>query len=103
MQPCAIQGSQSRVNSFPRRSNGPCAAPYTFNRSIKRKRHHAKPHARRRTPVSAHKIVETRQYTEVVYYDDNGDEVARDHQNDDHLYDDAPPVELTEEEREDWL
>ena len=51
----------------------------------------------------AHKIIETRQYTEIVYYGDDGEEVARDVQQDDHLYDSGSPEELTDEEREDWL
>ena len=50
----------------------------------------------------AHKIIETRQYTEIVYYGDDGEEVAR-VQQDDHLYDSGSPEELTDEEREDWL
>ena len=55
------------------------------------------------TRVVAHKIIETRQYTEIVYYSDDGEEVARDVQHDDHLYDSGSPEELTDEEREDWL
>ena len=51
----------------------------------------------------AHKISETRQYTEVVYYDDDGNEVGRETMSDDHGYDSGPPEELTEQEREDWL
>nr|DAQ47284.1 MAG TPA: hypothetical protein [Caudoviricetes sp.] len=51
----------------------------------------------------AHKISERRQYTEVVYYDDGGNEVGRETMCDDHGYDSSPPEELTEQEREDWL
>ena len=51
----------------------------------------------------AHKIIVTMQYTEVVYYDDDGNEVGRETMSDDHCYDSSPPEELTDEEREDWL
>ena len=51
----------------------------------------------------AHKVRETRQYTEIVYYDDDGNEVGRETMSDDHSYDSGPPEELTEQEREDWL
>lgn len=51
----------------------------------------------------AHKQVHIMQYSEIVYYDDDGNEVARDRQHDDHTYDVGPEEELTEQEREDWL
>lgn len=51
----------------------------------------------------AHKIRETIQYHEVVYYNDDGEEVARERIHDDSSYDADPPQELTEQEREDWL
>jgi hypothetical protein len=51
----------------------------------------------------AHKIREIRQYSEIVYYDDEGYEVGRDTMYDDHLYDSEPPEELTDQEREDYL
>jgi hypothetical protein len=50
-----------------------------------------------------HKIRETRQYSEIVYYNDEGDEVGRDTISDDHLYDTDAPEPLTDDEREDWL
>ena len=53
--------------------------------------------------MKAYKVIETRAYTEVIYYDDNGDEVARETLNDDHSYDAGPPEELTDDERMDWL
>lgn len=53
--------------------------------------------------MSAHKIREIYQYSEDVYYDDDGNEVARERQYDDYLYDTTPAEELTEEEREDRL
>lgn len=51
----------------------------------------------------AHKIREIRQYSEDVYYDDDGNEVGRATISDDHLYDTKEPEELDEQEREDWL
>lgn len=51
----------------------------------------------------AHKVVETLTYTEVVYYDDNGNEVARERNYDDSLYDESDNQELTEQERADYL
>lgn len=53
--------------------------------------------------MRAHKILETRMYTEFVFYDDDGREVCRETQNDDHLYDTGPPEYLTDEERHDYL
>lgn len=52
--------------------------------------------------MKAHKIENTMQYTEVVYYDDDGNEVARDRLYDDGLYDSSRPVELSEEERKEY-
>lgn len=51
----------------------------------------------------AHKIREIRQYSEMVYYDDDGNEVARERVYDDHLYDTEAREELTDQEREDYL
>ena len=51
----------------------------------------------------AHKVIETLRYTEVVYYDDSGSEVHRERNHDDSLWDDSEPIELTDEEREDYL
>ena len=53
--------------------------------------------------MKAHKVKEIRQYTEVVYYDDDGHEVGRVAVSDDDLYDTEPPEVLTSDEREDWL
>lgn len=53
--------------------------------------------------MRAHKIREQRMYSEDVYYNDDGKEVARDKIDDDHLWDTEMPQELTDEEREDWL
>lgn len=53
--------------------------------------------------LMAHKTRHTMQYTEVVYYDDDGNEVARERLHDDHTYDEGSPEELTDEEREDWI
>lgn len=50
-----------------------------------------------------HKQRHTMQYTEVVYYDDGGDEAGRERLHDDHTYDIGPEEDLTVEEREDWL
>jgi hypothetical protein len=47
------------------------------------------------------KAIETRQYSEVVYYRD-GAEFAREALNDDHGYDMEPQEPMTEEEIEDW-
>lgn len=52
---------------------------------------------------SPYKKVETLHYTEVVYYDDDGKEVTRVRNHDDHLYDESGPEPLTDEEREDYL
>lgn len=49
------------------------------------------------------KVVETYKYTEVVYYNGNGEEEARDRNHDDWLYDASSPQELTEQEIEDWM
>lgn len=51
----------------------------------------------------AHKVTNTMTYTEVVYYDDDGNEVARDRQFDDTLHDEGKPEPLTDTEREDFL
>lgn len=51
----------------------------------------------------AHKTIEKIQYTEIAYYGDDGEEVARERMHDDHTYDSDGPFELTEQEREDWL
>lgn len=53
--------------------------------------------------MTAHKMIETIQYTEIVYYNDKGDEVARERMHDDAAYDAEGPFDLTEQEREDWL
>lgn len=53
--------------------------------------------------MKAHKIREIRKYSEIVYYDDEGIEIARETQNDDYLYDTDAPIELDEEERNDFL
>ncbi|WP_161580506.1 hypothetical protein [Subtercola vilae] len=53
--------------------------------------------------TAPYKIVETRQYTEVVYYNADGVEVARETQNDDFSWDTSEPEDLTEQEIEDWL
>lgn len=50
-----------------------------------------------------YKIENIMQYTEVVYYNADGDEVAREERNDIHTYDTLPRVPLTDEEIEDWL
>lgn len=50
-----------------------------------------------------YKRVETLHYTEVVYYDGGGSEVARVRNYDDTLWDESGPEELTDEEREDYL
>lgn len=49
-----------------------------------------------------YKIVEQRMYTEVVYYTDDGSEVGRETQFDDHLYDSGDRESLTDQEIEDW-
>ena len=46
------------------------------------------------------KVIETRQYTEVVYYRDD-EELGRETRHDDHLYDDYREL-MTDEEIEDW-
>lgn len=51
----------------------------------------------------AHKIIETLTYTEVVFYDDNGDEVHRERRHDDTMWDESSPMDLTDDEREDYL
>lgn len=51
----------------------------------------------------SHKIAQQILYTEIVYYNDDGNEVARERQHDDHLWDDNGPEELTDTEREDYL
>ena len=51
----------------------------------------------------AHKIIETLRYTEEVFYDDAGNEVARERRHDDSLWDESSPIELTDQEREDYL
>lgn len=52
--------------------------------------------------MKAHKIEHTMQYTEVTYVDDDGNEIDRVRVHDDHTYDSSEPVELTEDEREEW-
>lgn len=47
----------------------------------------------------AHREVLTMQYTEHVYYDDEGNEVARERQHDDHSYD-SYTQSITDEELE---
>lgn len=49
-----------------------------------------------------YKIIEQRQYTEVVYYDGDGEEVARDTLLDDHLYDASGQHPVTPDELEDF-
>jgi hypothetical protein len=51
----------------------------------------------------AHKIIEEIRYHETVYYDDAGEEVARERIHDDAMYDAEGPYDLTDQEREDWL
>lgn len=51
----------------------------------------------------AHKVLEIMRYTEWVYYDDSGVEVDRERNWDDSLYDEEKPIELTEDERAEWL
>lgn len=45
----------------------------------------------------------TIKYTEVVYYDSDGAEVARDRIHDDHTYDIDAPEPLTQQEIDDWI
>lgn len=51
--------------------------------------------------TAPYKVIETRQYTEVVIYDAAGTEVARERQFDNHLYDSTDRVPLTDDEIED--
>ena len=50
-----------------------------------------------------YKVEVTMQYTEVVYYDAHGNEVARDELRDARSYDASSKIPLTEEEIEDWI
>ncbi|QWT24966.1 hypothetical protein KPL76_06310 [Subtercola sp. PAMC28395] len=50
-----------------------------------------------------YKVRETRQYTEVIYYNADGTEASRDTMLDDQSYDAEPPEPMTDEEIEDWL
>ena len=47
------------------------------------------------------KVIETRQYTEVVYYKD-GEEIERETRFDDHAYDATGHETVTQDEIEDW-
>lgn len=50
-----------------------------------------------------YKIREKIQYSEDVYYDGDGEEVARVRIHDDAVYDESNPVDLTDQEIEDYL
>jgi hypothetical protein len=54
-------------------------------------------------PDVGYKKIETLQYTEVVYYNNDGNEVARERNYDDTLWDESGPHDLTDQEREDYL
>lgn len=49
-----------------------------------------------------YKVVETMKYTETVYYDADGEEVARERNHDDWTHDSTSPEPVTEEELEDY-
>lgn len=49
-----------------------------------------------------HKVNEQIIHTETVYYDNDGNEVARVEQFDAHLYDDSGPLDVSKEEIEDY-
>jgi hypothetical protein len=50
-----------------------------------------------------HKIVHVMQYTETVYYDGDGAEVARERNHDDHTYDTRAAEDMTAQEIEDYI
>jgi hypothetical protein len=50
-----------------------------------------------------HKVTERYLHSEVVYFDDDGNEVARERIHDDSLWDVGGPEELTDAERDDYL
>jgi hypothetical protein len=50
-----------------------------------------------------YKVRETLKYTETVYYDESGEEVFRDRNHDDWLYDTDKPQPLSDSEMEDYF
>ena len=48
----------------------------------------------------AYKIEYTMQYSTTMYYDEKGRFVAESRENDDHVYDDSGPRDLTDEDYE---
>ena len=51
----------------------------------------------------AYKIKRTMKYTEIAIIDDDGNEVATERMWDDSLWDESPRMELSEQERDDYL
>ena len=50
-----------------------------------------------------YKETHTMQYTETVYYDADGVEIARERNHDDHTYDSSPAGDMTAQEIEDYI